>query len=119
LFLRTGTTELNVFNGINPNDVWRIYVVDDNGASASGNINAGWRLEITTAPANRSAKVLDFDGDGRTDFAVWRGLQTGGDSGYWYWQNSRNSTVGGLQFGIGAPSIPPDFPTPGDYDGDA
>jgi len=38
---------LSVYNGINPNGTWRLYVVDDQGGDI-GNINGGWRLRITT-----------------------------------------------------------------------
>ncbi len=41
-----GTT-LSVFNGINPNGTWSLYVADDT-ASDVGNINGGWRLSIAT-----------------------------------------------------------------------
>ncbi len=54
----------------------------------------------TTVPA-------DYDGDGRTDIAVYRS-----GSGTWYLQNS-TSGFGAVQWGIGA-----DFPSPADYDGD-
>ncbi len=38
---------LSVFNNVNPNGAWNLYVVDDvNGES--GNINLGWTLSITT-----------------------------------------------------------------------
>lgn len=38
---------LSVFNGVNPNGTWSLYVVDD-AATDTGNINGGWRLNITT-----------------------------------------------------------------------
>ncbi|MDQ3063374.1 MAG: hypothetical protein M3R14_11035, partial [Acidobacteriota bacterium] len=38
---------LSVYNGINQNGTWRLYVVDDQGGDI-GNINGGWRLRITT-----------------------------------------------------------------------
>ena len=38
---------LSVFNGINPNGVWRLFVVDDSGTDA-GSIAQGWELNITT-----------------------------------------------------------------------
>lgn len=104
-----GTTELNAFNGHNPNGVWRLYVVDDNGATASGNISAGWRLEITAAPANRAAKVLDFDGDGRTDFVMAR---NNGGRLSWYIQQSRDG-FRAIDFGINGDAF-----VPADYDGD-
>ncbi len=39
--------QLSIFNGLDPNGVWSLFVVDDAGADA-GNINGGWRLNITT-----------------------------------------------------------------------
>ncbi|MCI0389062.1 MAG: M36 family metallopeptidase [Acidobacteria bacterium] len=38
---------LSVFNGVNPNGTWSLFVVDDAGVDV-GNINGGWRLNITT-----------------------------------------------------------------------
>lgn len=38
---------LAVFNGTNPNGVWKLYVVDDYGI-LSGRIDGGWCLNITT-----------------------------------------------------------------------
>jgi hypothetical protein len=42
-----GTT-LSVFNGVNPNGAWRLFVVDDAGADV-GSIAGGWSLNIVTA----------------------------------------------------------------------
>jgi hypothetical protein len=39
---------LSVFNGINPNGEWRLYVADD-GSGDSGSIQ-GWSLEVTLVP---------------------------------------------------------------------
>jgi len=39
---------LSVFNGVNPNGTWSLYVVDD-AAVDIGNFNGGWRLNITTS----------------------------------------------------------------------
>lgn len=39
---------LSVFNSVNPNGTWNLYVVDDAGGDA-GNINGGWELNITTS----------------------------------------------------------------------
>jgi len=39
--------KLSVFNGVNPNGAWRLFVVDDF-PELVGNINGGWRLNITT-----------------------------------------------------------------------
>jgi subtilisin-like proprotein convertase family protein len=45
--------QLSVFNGVNPNGTWRLFVVDDSPHSISdverGSIFGGWRLNITTS----------------------------------------------------------------------
>lgn len=47
----SGATNLSVFNGTDPNGVWRLYVVDDEGLDA-GSISGGWSLTITTTSSN-------------------------------------------------------------------
>ena len=42
-------TAFSVFNGINPNGAWSLYVVDD-AAQDGGTINGGWSLGISTRP---------------------------------------------------------------------
>jgi hypothetical protein len=42
----SGNAALSVFNGINPNGIWYLFVVDDF-VGAVGNIWIGWSLEIT------------------------------------------------------------------------
>ena len=54
------------------------------------------------------APLFDFDGDGRTDFAVFRP-----DSGAWYRLNSSNGSFDGRLFGLSSDRL-----VPGDYDGD-
>jgi predicted extracellular nuclease len=53
-------------------------------------------------------KPADYDGDGRTDFSVFR---TG--TGDWYSQSSLEGTSNAVHFGLGTDTI-----VPGDYDGD-
>ncbi len=50
----------------------------------------------------------DFDGDGRSDQAVYRG-----QTGYWYILRSSNNGFQAVQFGVTG-----DLPVVGDYDGD-
>ena len=50
----------------------------------------------------------DHDGDGRTDFAVWRP-----SDGVWYVLNAATGAVHTQQWGLYG-----DVPVPGDYDGD-
>ncbi len=52
----------------------------------------------------------DYDGDGRTDVAVWRS-----NSGYWYFQGSSGTVIDPVQWGSAGAT---DIPVPGDYDGD-
>ncbi len=64
----------------------------------------------------------DYDGDGKDDFAVWRGFQdTAADptpNGTWYILLANDSTIG-LQFGTPGISTVRDIPLRGgDYDGD-
>jgi len=40
-------TDLNVFNGISPNGVWKLFVWDD-GAGDAGSIAGGWSLSVTS-----------------------------------------------------------------------
>jgi hypothetical protein len=64
----------------------------------------GYRYDDEPAPST----ALDYDGDGKTDFAVWRPYE-----GNWYIIDSSTGTSRTQQWGQGG-----DIPVPGDYDGD-
>lgn len=47
-----GTSTLaSVFNGINPNGVWNLYIIDDELGGGPGTMAGGWSMDITTAGA--------------------------------------------------------------------
>lgn len=62
-------------------------------------------LDTNAQPSGK--KLFDFDGDGKTDYGVFRPA-----NGVWYLQNSTNGFLG-QQFGISTDRL-----VPADYDGD-
>jgi hypothetical protein len=71
-------------------------------------------LQATPFGSSQDTAIsADFDGDGKTDYAVCRGVQQGGDL-VWYWLESSTGAFRALQFGSGTR----DLIVPGDYDGD-
>lgn len=66
-------TLANRFNGIDPNGTWNLYIIDPFPGD-SGNYNGGWTLDVATGnggnTGGRRNTNADFDGDGKTDFAV-------------------------------------------------
>lgn len=108
-------TFASIFNGTAPNGVWSLFVVDFV-AGDEGQIAGGWTLEVTSSgPAVSLQHVLDYDGDGSTDYVTVR--NTGGGSGgavTWYVDPSQGAAPNVItQWGIST-----DFFVAGDYDGD-
>ncbi len=64
-------------------------------------------LHFSASP-NSPRPVNDFDGDGKTDLAVFRP-----ENGVWYILNSQDNSVTARQFGVAG-----DVPAASDYDGD-
>ena len=77
----------------------------DDVAITGGTLLNGY--DCSTVVAAVSKARADFDGDGRTDFSVFRP-----DSGVWYLQRSQTG-FGAVSWGIAGDTL-----VPGDYDGD-
>jgi hypothetical protein len=65
-------------------------------------------VRISPLGSNAVSVISDYDGDGLTDYAVWRPA-----SGIWYILNSANGGVTVQQWGLTG-----DVPVPEDHDGD-
>lgn len=105
------TADFSVFNGINPNGVWKLYVVDDQ-VGDSNALQGGWVIDITTGPAGGCTgadRPVDANGDGKTDYQVIRNV-----SGQLNWFTLVNGGgFSGVPFGA-----PGDGVVPADYDSD-
>ncbi|MDX6695089.1 MAG: hypothetical protein QOF02_2692 [Blastocatellia bacterium] len=100
------------FNGTDPNGTWSLYVVDDAGGQ-TGSITGGWSLDITAGGTFGAKRFTngDFDGDGRTDVALWSPSTHN-------WSIRNSSTLANrVQLDWGNGSLG-DVAVPGDYDGD-
>jgi hypothetical protein len=106
-------TFASTFNGTASNGTWSLFVVDFVGGDV-GVISGGWTLEITTITGDPFGdRIVDFNGDGKTDWAIFR--NTGGGQGTWFIQE--NSVAGPITYQPWG-RLASDFPVPQDYDGD-
>ena len=74
----------------------------------AGTLSGGGSYNVSLGQAGDIATAGDFDGDGKTDSAVYRPSE-----GTWYIRQSSDQNVISAPFGIAT-----DTPAEGDYDGD-
>ena len=102
----------SIFNGTAPNGTWSLYVVDFV-AGDDGEITGGWSIEITTnGPPANVQNVSDYNGDGKTDWALVR--NTGGGPGgqlTWYHTEQTDMPERVLSTRYGAARATSSFPT--------
>lgn len=113
----TGGTVTSInpaFAGVpDANGTW-ILRVTDSGGGDTGAVSAA-SLTVDAGAAPGGSPVADFDGDGKTDFAVVRQTnQPIAGQTRWFINPSSTGTVVGYDWGIGST----DFFTPADFDGD-
>jgi subtilisin-like proprotein convertase family protein len=118
----TTALTLATFNGaaVSANGTWSLYVRDHAGADI-GTIANGWSMTFYTQPQlSTTANVRtpscakpDYDGDGRTDVAVYRP-----NTGEWFVLQSSTNTGFVVTWGAPPSTGAGDIAVPGDYDGD-
>ncbi|MBS1795849.1 MAG: VCBS repeat-containing protein [Acidobacteria bacterium] len=101
-----GAASLDVFNGTNPNGIWKLYAVDDE--TGDTGFFSTFTLEVTTSTSRLNNLGADFDGDGRTDISIFRP-----SNGQWWINRSSTGATIAAQFGQST-----DIITPGDFTGD-
>ncbi|MDP1689112.1 MAG: FG-GAP-like repeat-containing protein [bacterium] len=69
---------------------------------------AGLSVVGCAPTVKRNMHSIDFDGDGRSDYAIYRPRKA-----LWYWRNYNTGEITSVQYGI-----PGDNPVPFDYNGD-
>jgi len=99
----------STFGGTNPNGTWNLFVRDF-ASGDSGSISGGWTLEINTGSGAHTQHVSDYNGDGKTDFAVARDI---GGQIRWFINLNGTATTYASDWGL-----PGDKYVPNDYDGD-
>lgn len=88
---------------------WAVYPFSGEDRVLLGDLTSGlFVVDASHAAENGKNVVSDFDGDGKTDFSVFRP-----SSGDWTVEKSSDGTQSTLNWGL-----PGDLITPGDYDGD-
>lgn len=109
----TATPITPSFTGLaNANGTWTLRILDGGGGD-TGSISAS-TLTITTGGGTPMQHVVDYDGDGKTDYSVVRNTG-GGAGGQVTWFNKQNGAGAPQGFAWG---ISTDFFVPEDYDGD-
>lgn len=88
---------------------WAVFPFLGQNKILAGDLDHGlFVLDASSVSARLKNRVSDFDGDGKTDFSVFRST-----TGEWELASSLNSTLSFPQFGVQG-----DVLAPGDYDGD-
>jgi hypothetical protein len=98
----SGTTDYSFWT---PDTGWWGYLA----STQSGTTGAGHFFPFGSGSAGDIPTPGDFDGDGTTDYAVYRN-----SNGFWWISRSSDGQAAAVQFGL-----PGDKPVVGDYDGDS